>query len=310
MGNNQVIEQEMKNVSQIYERILTLLDGALIGQADVKKLVTAALLCDTNSKVLFTGNTGMGKTSLVNFLASSFNASRISITADMLPMDIQEQLKENLNLNFLQIDEFNRASGKLQSALLELLAEKQITINGNKYSFNDFYVFATQNSADISGVYSVPQAVYDRFDINVSFDDLTMEDKEKIIFSDFEVAKQSYITISDLMMTKRAVNNFVPSEKDKELLMRCFALIDNLKLEGQALFAGSNIRAHKFALKLAKLVAMASGRHYILSSDFAFFIPSLYTHRINQNLAEITDEDVKDTLDKAQRQVLELKKIK
>lgn len=298
----------INKVIQIYENTILALNQVLVGQDEVKKVVAASILSDTNSKILLTSNTGMGKTTLANYLASGFNSERISVTSDMIPSDIQEQLKRNTNLNFLHIDEFNRASGKVQSTFIELFAEKQMSIMGTKYSFNDFYVLATQNSADISGIFNVPQAVYDRFDVNIYFDELTESEKRQLLFEDFKPSRLSTLLEEDIYFTKEVVDKFVLSEKDKNLLMKIFNIIDSLRLEQEKLFAGSNIRAHKFAIRLAKLNAMANGRDYILASDLSDFIKYLYMHRINQNINHIETEKVFDCFQAAQVRILSLKR--
>lgn len=300
MENNKTIER----VAEIYNSTLAELDTALIGQKNVKKVVAAAILCDTNSKILLTGNTGMGKTTLSNFLASSFDKERINVTSDMIPSDIQEQLKRNQNMEFLQIEEFNRGSGKVTSSLIELFAEKQMSICGTQYTFNDFYVFATQNSADIAGIFNVPQAVYDRFDINVYFESLEDYEKRELLFGRFVSNKKSNLSKDDIAFTKRAVNTFKTDEKDENIMMQIFDLIDSMTFNEKKLFAGSNIRAHKFALKLAKLMALSSGRNYLLPADIADFIKYLYMHRIDQNIATIGTDDLVNKFQDTEKNIL------
>lgn len=180
----------------------------------------------------------------------------------MIPSEIVNHLKEHRDMNFLQIDD--RASGKVQSTFLELMAESQMTVAGKIYPFSDFYVVATQNSQDISRVFNVPMTIYDRFDVCVSFDDLTEEDKMAILFNGFEPDEQSNIDIRWFYVTKRIIDNFLLSKNDKYIMMQIFSKIDGTKHNSQKLFAGSNIRAHKFALKLMKLNALKEGRNYIV----------------------------------------------
>ena len=105
-------------INDIYDKTISSFDSVLIGQKKVKKVVASSLLCDKNARMLFTGSTGVGKTTLANFLASSFNAERISVNSDLLPSDIHEQLIDKPDLQLLQVDEFNRASGKVQSSFI------------------------------------------------------------------------------------------------------------------------------------------------------------------------------------------------
>lgn len=297
------------NVSQIYRDTIDTLDKVLVGQSNVKKVVASAILCDTNSKMLLTGDIGMGKTTLAAFLANSFNSERISVTSDLIPTDIFNQLKNKQHLRFLHLDEFNRANGKVQSAFIELFAEKQLSIGGDKYTFGDFYVLATQNSKDISGVFSVPQTVYDRFDVNIFFEELTEEDKRRILFAE-DCVPSSIIREQDILFTKKTVDNFKLRQEDQNLFMQMFDIIDTLTFNNKKLFAGSNIRAHKFAIKLAKLNALVDGRDYILPRDLVSFINYLYNHRINQNIVEIREENVLTILDEAKSDILSLKRQK
>lgn len=301
-------KKEIETIYNIYYAVFDSLNQVLIGQDNVKKVVAASLLCDMNSKLLLIGDTGVGKTSLAKYLATSFQSQRISITSDMIPSDIIEQLRTHTDMNFLQIDEFNRASGKLQSALLELLAEKQMTILGSTHRFSNFYVFATQNSKDIAGIFNVPQAVYDRFDVSVYFDSLPEEDMRDVLFSGFEPATQSRIDLKCLNYTKMVIDNFEFSKMDEKIMMQIFSLIDGMELEEEKLFAGSNIRAHKYALKLAKLNALLNGRDFLLPSDIVDYINSIYMHRINQNIAVIGEQNVEDSFAKVQEKILSIKR--
>lgn len=300
-------EKEVMEVMKIYENMLATLDKVIIGQKGVKKAVATSILCDRNSKILLTGNTGLGKTTLSNFLASNLNYQRISVTSDMIPNDIQEQLKNSQEMRMLQIDEFNRANGKLQSAFLELFAEKQMSMNGKKYEFNDFYVLATQNSADIAGIFNVPQAVYDRFDVNIYVENLTNEEKRMLLFGDFEPEKKNNLQEQDIITTKSAVEHFNTKRKDEDLMMQIFEIIDNMTMNGKKIFAGSNIRAHKFALKLVKLVAITEGRDYILPTDIVDFVNCLYMHRIDQTKVRLNDENIKEKFEQVKKKILHIK---
>lgn len=300
-------QNTLYEVGQIYDSTMEALDGVLVGQENVKRTVASAILCCTNSRILFIGNTGMGKTTLANFLASNFNNERISVTSDMIPSDIQEQLKSNPNLQFLQIDEFNRASGKVQSSLIELLAENKLTIGGKIYPFNDFYVVATENNADIAGIFNVPQAVYDRFDVSISFETLTEMEKREILFGNFEPVFKKQLNINAIEYTKDAVDSLNISESDKNLMMKVFNIIDALTYNDKKLFGGSNIRAHRFAIRLAKFNALIDGRTRIKPRDLADFINYLYAHRIDQNIARMDDTRVQERFDDARTRILKLR---
>ncbi|MCI9234220.1 MAG: MoxR family ATPase [Bacilli bacterium] len=303
-----VSKREIDRVVNIYQSTVASLDKVLVGQKNVKKAVAASILCDIGSKILMTGGPGTGKTTLSKFLSTSFESERISITSDIFPSDIQEQLKRNQNLQLLQIDEFNRASGKIQSVFLELFAEKQMSIGGEKYEFKDFYVFATQNSADIAGVFNVPQAVYDRFDMNIYFEKLSDEEKRILFFRGFKPETESHFELDELIETKLAVSHFETTPKDEDIMMRIFGMIDAMNLDGERLFAGSNIRAHTFALKLVKLIALSNGRDSIFPTDIIDFLNYIYIHRIDQNVASMNDKAVLDQFDAVKNKIVSMKR--
>ncbi len=300
-------EKVIAQVVKIYSDLYTSLDSVLIGQKAVKKVVTSSLLCDKNSKILLIGDTGTGKTSLANFIGSSFNKTKISVTSDLLPSEVQEQLITSGNFSFLHIDEFNRASGKLQSAFLELFSERKMSLGSKTYNFGDFYVMATQNNADIAGIFNVPQAVYDRFDVGVYFTNLSFAEKKELFFSDFVARTQSKIDPADIDFTTGAVATFELSPAEQDLLIKTFTMVDKLLYVDKPLFSGSNIRAHKFAIKLAKINAMADGRNYLKPSDLTDYIVSLYLHRVNQNVVSLDNPDLKTTFDVLNEQILALR---
>ena len=298
-----ITKRTLNGVAMVYDAMINTLDHVLVGQDRVKKIVASSILCDTNSRILLTGNTGVGKTTLSNFLATGFKSERISVTSDMIPSDVQEQLRHKTDMSLLQVDEFNRASGKLQSTFIELFAENQMTVDGVKIPFHDFYVLATQSSSDIAGIFNVPQAVYDRFDVNIYFDSLTEAEKRALLFRGFSPASGLDIDMRHVTATKRVIDDFPMSEKDEDLMMKVFNVIDKMILDNQPLFAGSNIRAHKYALRLVKLYALTQQRTYLLPTDIIDFLNYVYMHRINQNVAKIGDKEVIDKFDDAKNKI-------
>lgn len=301
-------KREIDIFIRIYQSMMESLDQVLVGQKNVKKAIAAAILCDTNSRILMTGNSGTGKTTMANFLSTSFNSERISVTSDILPNDIIKQLKNRQDMGFLQIDEFNRASGKVQSTFLELLAENQMSIEGEKFKFHDFYVFATGNSADIAGIFNVPQAVYDRFDMNIYFNGLTEEEKRILFFKGFKPVTASHLSLDEIVEANSIIQNFKTDIKDEDIMMKIFNLVDGMTVDGQKLFAGSNIRAHMFALKVVKFVALIKGRSIIFPSDIIDFFNYLYMHRIDQNVAYMGEKAVLDVFDETKNKILLIKR--
>lgn len=299
--------------SAICDELLSQFDRVLVGQKKVKKLVAYSILSNSNSRILLTGGTGYGKSTLSDFLATRFKTVRISMTSDLLPCDIQELLKRNTDLRLLQIEEFNRASEQTQSALIELFSKGQMTIDGNIYSFrnlHDFYVIATQNDDEIAGMFPVPLAMYDRFDVSIAYDELSRDEMEEILFGNHSSNEQLHLLSSMLDKVQKAVNQFQTNKIDQNMMLTIFEKIDSLTIDNKKLFAGSNVRAHLFALKLVKLMALTSGRTYLLPTDIIDFIESLYMHRINQNVAQLNDEKVKDLFERIKIEIKEMQREK
>lgn len=298
--------ENIEKVIDIYDKTIDTLNGVLIGQDNVKKVVASAILCDTRSRMLLTGIPGMGKTTLANFLASNFETLKIYVTADLLPSEVQEQLKNHQKMHLLQIEEFNRASGKVLAAFNEVFEEHRLTLNGTSYSFDDFYVLATQNNVDISGIFNIPFAVLDRFDVNIAFDPLTYEEKRQLLFGE-KLYTDRRINKDDINFTKGMVGSLELTKKSIDLFMAMTDMIDALTYNNKKLFAGSNIRAHSFALKIAKFNALADGRTVIKPRDFAGFINYLYLHRIDQRVLKMEDDNTQNIFYDVSQRILELK---
>lgn len=302
-------EEEMYKVYTICNDFCTNLDKVLVGLENVKRVTVASMLCDTNSKILLIGNTGVGKTTLAKSLENNFISEYISIISDLLPSDIQKQLKDKSNMQFLHLGEINRANGRVQSAFIDLFSENQINIGGVSYPFSDYYVFATRNTEDISGIFNIPYAIYDRFDVSIFYDDLTDDEIRNLIFGNFEPAiTEKFLSLKDLQFTKEVVKKFPVDKASEDVMMEACKIINNMEINHQKLFSGPNIRARKFLLKLAKLNAIINGRNKILPSDIVDYVEYVYRHRVNQNVAMMEDENVLKEFKKAKSQIAAIKR--
>lgn len=272
---------EQKEIAVMYYDLCNELDKVLVGQEKAKRAIAASLLC-CNCRLLFSGYSGLGKTLMGNVLRNSLNSVRISMIADLNPSEIQKIILHSKNLQLLYMDEFNRVSGKSLSGLNEILEENQITIDNQVYSFPNLYVFASQNNNEIAGIFTVPHAIYDRFDMEISFEKMEKEERDTVIFDDFTPDKQINLDWEKLEYAHQIVKLCTIDSKSRKQFSDFFDIMDTLQLNKEYLFLGENIRAHKFALKLAKVMAMADGRTFIQLSDIAEFISYIYMHRVNQ----------------------------
>lgn len=282
-----------KNTSELreyYTLVREYLDKIIIGEGKAKDVIAASLLCDKNSRMLLVGCTGTGKTTLAKCLANNFISKRISITADLLPSDIINLIKDEEEFQYILLEEFNRTTGKSLSSLIELLAENQMTIDKETKSFDDFYAVATQNGTEAAGIWTVPQAVYDRFDIMVKFGNLTREEKESVIFDYQKPTEEPLENLHQMIdIVSTEIDNFVFSSEDRRVLMDAFEIIDKTQHFSTNLFPGSNIRASLFAKRLAAFHALINGRRWIEPLDLTDYITNLYLHRIDQTILKMTD---------------------
>lgn len=299
--------ESIDKIIKIYNETIDIFNDILVGQLMAKKVLASSLLCDSNSKILLTGKVGMGKTKITNYLAKCFESLRISITEDLMPSEVLEQIKKHPQIRLLQLEEFNRARAKVQASFNELFAEQQITIDGKKYPFKDLYVIATQNDSDIAGLFNVSQAVYDRFDVRISFDSLDEEEMRDILFNS-SPKNTKPLKKEELILAKNILMNFSLKENDEDLFIKSFKIINDLKYNNQNLFFGSNIRAHKFAIKLAKLNALIDGRDYILPRDIALFLEYVYTHRIDETVINPNSLEVENIFESTRDEILRLKR--
>ncbi|OMH39199.1 AAA family ATPase [Motiliproteus sp. MSK22-1] len=178
------------------QRIREVLNQVLIGQGPVVDQVLVALLA--RGHVLIEGVPGLGKTLLVRSLAATFSGqfSRIQFTPDLMPADVTghtlfnmaqqkfETRKGPIFTNLLLADEINRAPAKTQAALLEVMQEQQVTIEGSTFPVDTpFMVLATQNPIEQEGTYPLPEAELDRFMLKVQIDYPDQEDEEALVRS-------------------------------------------------------------------------------------------------------------------------------
>ncbi len=197
MTQNLLTPQELAPVTALATRALGELDGILIGRAELHRLVLVGVL--SRGHILLEGLPGLGKTALVKALGQLMGLafSRVQFTPDLMPGDIlgahileqhadgsrKMRFQEGpIFTNILLADEINRASPKTQSALLEAMQEKCVTLLGVTRALPDpFFVLASQNPIELEGTYPLPEAQLDRFLFKLVVSDVTVETMERII---------------------------------------------------------------------------------------------------------------------------------
>lgn len=279
------------------------LDTKIIGQEDLIKKMIITLLADGHA--LVEGAPGLAKTKAIKTMAECINAkyNRIQFTPDLLPSDITgseiyvaakgefEFRKGPIFANLILADEINRAPAKVQSALLEAMAERQVSIGGKRYILPElFMVMATQNPIEHEGTYNLPEAQLDRFLMYIKIDQPDAEAEKKILhLVRGEVAKTpepkfDRLAAEDILAARKEVLGVHTSEAVEEYLVQLIMATRHpdkydAKLTGQVLF-GASPRATIALDRCAKINAWIAGRDFVTPEDIQSVIYDVLRHRI------------------------------
>ena len=258
----------------------------------------------TGGHVLLEGVPGLAKTLTINTLAKilDLHFQRIQFTPDLLPSDlvgtmIYNPLKNEFEVKkgpiFAQIilaDEINRAPAKVQSALLEAMAEKQVTIGETTYLLDKpFLVLATQNPVEQEGTFPLPEAQVDRFMMKVFLNYLDKEQElevmRKMSNMDFQYEPKSILDLQDIQATRKEINQITISETlEKYIIELIFATRNpadyGLTKEADYIQFGASPRASIHLNLAAKVMAYLAGRDYVLPEDIKEMTPDVLNHRI------------------------------
>ncbi len=296
-----IIEEKHLNISRIRQEI----SKQLVGQEKLVDSLLTGLL--TGGHVLIEGVPGLAKTSAVKALASSVQADfkRIQFTPDLLPADLTGTeiyrpqttdfvtRKGPLFNHIILADEINRAPSKVQSALLEAMEEKQITIGDTTYPLpSPFLVLATQNPLEQEGTYPLPEAQVDRFMLKVLIDyPHRAQEIEILKKNSFAPAPPvaPVITCEDLADMAAVVEQIYVDEKLKEYIVDLILATRNAAALGETshqdditryIEFGASPRATIFLAKAARVRAFLAGRAYVTPEDIKLVGPDVLRHRI------------------------------
>lgn len=258
----------------------------------------------TGGHVLLEGVPGLAKTLTINTLSKilDLHFQRIQFTPDLLPSDlvgtmIYNPLKSEFEVKkgpiFAQIilaDEINRAPAKVQSALLEAMAEKQVTIGETTYLLDKpFLVLATQNPVEQEGTFPLPEAQVDRFMMKVFLNYLDKEQElevmRKMSNMDFQYEPKAILTLLDIQAIRKEINQITISETlEKYIIELIFATRNpadyGLTKEADYIQFGASPRASIHLNLAAKVMAFLAGRDYVLPEDIKEMTPDVLNHRI------------------------------
>jgi len=296
----------------------------LVGQDDMLHRLLLGLLA--GGHVLLEGVPGLAKTLVIRTLADALEGtfSRIQFTPDMLPGDvIGTQIynpregtyavkKGPVFGNFILADEINRAPAKVQSALLEAMQERQVTLGSESFKLTEpFLVLATQNPIEQEGTYPLPEAQLDRFMLKVKVGYPTKDDEVKIIErmagSGSEPTASKVMGTDEILAARDVVKQIFVDDKVKRYAVDLVSATRDPKAAGLTQLAtlidnGASVRASISLIKVAKASALLAGRSYISPHDVKTIAHDVLRHRI---LVSYEAEAQGKTTDNVISQILE-----
>ena len=311
---NEEIQVEILGVNQIREEV----SRVIVGQKLMVERLLIALLADGH--ILLEGVPGLAKTLAVKTVADTLDLTfnRIQFTPDLLPADvtgtmIYNQKKEEFSVkkgpvfaNFLLADEINRAPAKVQSALLESMQEKQVTLGDETFFLpNPFVVLATQNPIDQEGTYPLPEAQVDRFMLKVLLKYPSKEEEKLIIRSNVQpegMPKANKIwSNSDIQRARALVRRIYVDEKIEQYIVDLVSATRNSGEYGLSeckkwIGFGASPRAGINMALAAKGVAFLNGRGFVIPEDIRSIAADVLRHRIGltyeAEAENITQEEI------------------
>lgn len=272
----------------------------IFGQDEMLDSIITALVCEGH--LLIEGLPGLGKTMSVSTMSRlcdlSFN--RIQFTPDLLPSDligtmIYSQKNEEFTTKFgpiftqiLLADEINRSPAKVQSALLEAMAEKQVTIGEKTHKLSSpFVVLATQNPIEQEGTYPLPEAQMDRFMMKLDVGYPSFEAEKQVIGLKQNAKRNldAILSTDDILNLKDYVEEVYVDEKIKDLIVRIVHAtrpssdLHPSKVKG-AIMAGASPRGAIWLSKISRYKAFMADRDYVSPEDVLSIVPSVLGHRV------------------------------
>jgi len=309
----------MKNYRSVFETIDQEIGKVIVGQQQMMEQIMIAILCDGN--VLLEGYPGLAKTLAIKTLSQIMDLkfSRIQNTPDLMPSDItgtyiieEKQGKRDLVFhpgpvfaNIVLADEINRATPKTQSAFLEAMQEKQVTVGNSTFKLDlPFFVLATQNPIEQEGTYPLPEAQADRFLLKVKVDYPTPQEEAEIIdryTNEIQETKLKVLLNKNHLFSLQQYTRQVPIAND--IKARVIKIISATRARKDMIQYGASPRASIGLILATKARALIRGRNHVSSEDIETMAYPILRHRIILNFeAErkglTTDDAIKQLLEK------------
>lgn len=294
--------ESVRNIEKLKEtfgNVTKEIGKIIVGQEEVIEQILIAILCDANA--LLESYPGLGKTTLIKTIADVLDLkfSRIQNTPDLMPSDIigtylieEEKGKKVFRFqkgpvfaNIILADEINRATPKTQSALLEAMQEKQVTVGNNTFALEEpFFVLATQNPIDMEGTYPLPEAQVDRFLLKILVNYPQFDDEMEIInrFTKAKAeAKAKTLLSKESLKLLQNLTRQVPIADD--IKKRALEIVTKTRNSPELIEYGASPRASIGIILAAKAKALVNGRKYVSAKDIEDMAYPVLRHRIILN---------------------------
>lgn len=310
---------DLSALNESIVKIKAEISRVIVGQEEMVNLLVTAILADGH--VLIEGVPGVAKTLTAKLLSKviSVNFTRIQFTPDLMPSDVLGTSVYNMKTgdfefksgpifsNIVLIDEINRAPAKTQSALFEVMEERQVTVDGKTYSMEAPYiVIATQNPIEQEGTYRLPEAQLDRFLFKINVHYPGLEDEVAIIKGHHERKGHQPVAEVSAVLTAEAVKKYRSIVQDihvEENLLQYIARIIVETRNNPSLFLGASPRASVAILNSSKAFAAVNGRDFVTPEDIKYVTQPVLRHRVvltpDKEMEGVSaDEVIKQIIDK------------
>jgi MoxR-like ATPase len=287
---------DLSQLNTAVEQIRETLGSIIIGQKDLIDFLITGLLADGH--ILIEGVPGVAKTLSAKLVAKSIDAifSRIQFTPDLMPSDVLgtsvfdprtasfEYRKGPIFGNIILIDEINRAPAKTQSALFEVMEERQITVDGHTWLMDEpFMVLATQNPIEQEGTYRLPEAQLDRFLLKIEVKYPTLEEETAILLNQHQrKMNEALLDVKPVLSITqiRTCRDIIKGLYVEPKLIEYVARITHETRNHKSLYLGASPRASLAMISCAKAYAAMQGRDFVTPEDIVKVAAPVLAHRI------------------------------